>query len=152
MKASDALTQTRRSFGILEAKWVTSQKAETQGRQRAHPFPFGNRRPQSDLNHSLSQKGKCVCVCVTTGKGWVTGNSVSVDTEGQSCSQVFGPAVSQPGVTVHPTPRDIWQCLETFQFSSVAQLCPTLCDPMDCSRPALPVHHQLPEFTQTHVH
>ena len=38
------------------------------------------------------------------------------------------------------------------QFSSVAQSCPTLCDPMDCSTPGLPVHHQLPEFTQTHVH
>ena len=37
-------------------------------------------------------------------------------------------------------------------FSSVAQLCPTLCDPMNCSTPSLPVHHQLPEFTQTHVH
>ena len=37
-------------------------------------------------------------------------------------------------------------------FSSVAQLCPTLCDPMDCSMPGLPVHHQLPEFTQTHIH
>ena len=36
------------------------------------------------------------------------------------------------------------------QFSSVAQ-CPTLCNPMDCSRPGLPAHHQLPEFTQTHV-
>ena len=38
------------------------------------------------------------------------------------------------------------------QFSSVAQSCPTLCDSMDCSTPGLPVHHQLPEFTQTHVH
>ena len=38
------------------------------------------------------------------------------------------------------------------QFSSVTQLCPTLCDPMGCSTPSLPVHHQLPEFTQTHVH
>ena len=38
------------------------------------------------------------------------------------------------------------------QFSSVAQLCLTLCDPMNCSTPGLPVHHQLPEFTQTHVH
>ena len=37
-------------------------------------------------------------------------------------------------------------------FSSVAQSCLTLCDPMDCSRPGLPVHHQLPEFTQIHVH
>ena len=39
-----------------------------------------------------------------------------------------------------------------IQFSSVAQSCLTLCDPMDCSMPGLPVHHQLPEFTQTHVH
>ena len=38
------------------------------------------------------------------------------------------------------------------QFSSVAQSCPTLCDPMNRSTPGLSVHHQLPEFTQTHVH
>ena len=37
-------------------------------------------------------------------------------------------------------------------ISSVAQSCPTLCDPMNRSTPGLPVHHQLPEFTQTHVH
>ena len=40
----------------------------------------------------------------------------------------------------------------SVQFSSVAQSCPTLCDPMDCNTPGLPVHHQLPEPTQTHVH
>ena len=39
-----------------------------------------------------------------------------------------------------------------IQFSSVAQSCSTLCDPMDCSTPGLLVHHQLLEFTQTHVH
>ena len=38
------------------------------------------------------------------------------------------------------------------QIRSVAQLCPTLCDTMNRSTPGLPVHHQLPEFTQTHVH
>ena len=38
------------------------------------------------------------------------------------------------------------------QFSSVAQLCPTLCSPMDHSTPGFPVHHQLPELAQTHVH
>ena len=38
------------------------------------------------------------------------------------------------------------------QFSSVTQLCPTLCDPIDCSMPGLPVYYQLPEFTQTHIH
>ena len=40
----------------------------------------------------------------------------------------------------------------SVQFSSVTQSCPTLCDHMDCSTPGLPVHHQLPELTQTHVH
>ena len=39
-----------------------------------------------------------------------------------------------------------------IQFSSVAQSCPAVCDPMNHSTPGLPVHHQLPEFTQTHVH
>ena len=38
------------------------------------------------------------------------------------------------------------------QFSSVAQSCPTVCNPVNHSMPGLPVHHQLPEFTQTHVH
>ena len=38
------------------------------------------------------------------------------------------------------------------QFSSVAHLYPTVCDPKNCSTPGLPVHHQLPELTQTHVH
>ena len=39
-----------------------------------------------------------------------------------------------------------------FQFSSVTQSCPTLCDPMDCSMPGFPVHHQLPELALMHVH
>ena len=42
--------------------------------------------------------------------------------------------------------------ISSIQFSSVAQSCPTLCNPMDCSTPGFPVHHQLPEFSQTHVH
>ena len=42
--------------------------------------------------------------------------------------------------------------VHSVQFSSTDQLCPTLCDPMDCNTPSLPDHHQLPEFTQTHVH
>ena len=44
-------------------------------------------------------------------------------------------------------------CVEySVQFSSVAQSCPALCDPMNHSTPGLPVHHHLPEFIQTHVH
>ena len=40
----------------------------------------------------------------------------------------------------------------SVQFSSVAQSHPTLCDPMNCSTPGFPVHHQLPDLAQTHVH
>ena len=50
------------------------------------------------------------------------------------------------------SPQNWWLQFSSVQFSSVAQLCPTLCDPMDCSTPGLPVPHQLPEFTQAHVH
>ena len=53
----------------------------------------------------------------------------------------------------HPFPAfSSVQFSHSVQFSSVAQSCPTLCDPVNCSMPALPVHHQLPEFTQTHIH
>ena len=45
-----------------------------------------------------------------------------------------------------------WPKSHILQFSSVSQSCPTLCDPMNRSTPGLPVHHHLPEFTQTHVH
>ena len=44
----------------------------------------------------------------------------------------------------------IWKC--SIKFSSVAQSCLTLCDPMNCSTPGFPVHHQLPEVAQTHIH
>ena len=57
---------------------------------------------------------------------------------------------------MHNTTENVIQyvliCYLFYQFSSVAQSCPTLCDPMTHSTPGLPVHHQLPEFTQTHVH
>ena len=46
----------------------------------------------------------------------------------------------------------LWISLNFSQFRSVAQSCLTLCNPMNRSTPGLPVHHQLPEFTQTHVH
>ena len=48
--------------------------------------------------------------------------------------------------------RQIFSVKGSVQFSSVAQLCPTLCHPIVCSTPGFPVHHQLPELTQTHVH
>ena len=72
---------------------------------------------------------------------------------GRQCDQEAETGVKQPQA------KECQQPLEARrknrfspQFSSIAQSCPTLCDPMNCSTPGLPVHHQLPEFTQTHVH
>ena len=59
-----------------------------------------------------------------------------------------------PSEKIHKKNKHI-KLFNNTQFSSVqsvAQSCPTLCDPMNRSMPGLPVHHQLPEFTQTHVH
>ena len=50
----------------------------------------------------------------------------------------------------YAAPNSVYNC--SVQFSSVAQLSPTLCNHVDCSTPGFPVHHQLPEPTQTHVH
>ena len=47
---------------------------------------------------------------------------------------------------------DAVQVLHSVQFSSVTQSCPILCNPMNSSTPGLPVHHQLPDFNQTHIH
>ena len=48
--------------------------------------------------------------------------------------------------------KDIYHMISLTSVSSVAQLCPTLCNPMDCSTPGFPVHHQLPELALTHIH
>ena len=56
--------------------------------------------------------------------------------------------ITLPGYMCSPT----WKLPSSVQFSSVAQSCLTLCDPMNHSTPGLPVHHQLLEFTQTHLH
>ena len=56
-----------------------------------------------------------------------------------------------PKLLIYPS-RHHFSPFSSLQFSSVAQSCPTLCNPMNRSTPGLPVHHQLPEFTQTHVH
>ena len=61
----------------------------------------------------------------------------------------FSPCLCLPS-SVHLS--HLLSCAKRNQFSSVAQSCPTLCDPMNCSMSGLPVHHQLSEFTQTHVH
>ena len=62
------------------------------------------------------------------------------------------PGLSASTLALLPTARKSLLNLQSVQFSSVAQSCPTLCDPMNCSMPGRPVHHQLPEFTQTQVH
>ena len=53
---------------------------------------------------------------------------------------------------LHTTSHSVYLCSRNSRIDSVAQLCPTLCDPMDCSTPGLCVPHHLPTFAQVHVH
>ena len=59
-----------------------------------------------------------------------------------------------PSIYIYTVTGNAYQLakIHSVQFSSVAQSCSTLCDPTNCSMPGLPVHHQLLEFTQAHVH
>ena len=69
-----------------------------------------------------------------------------------NCNRYSSPWIS--AWVSHPPPPLKWYLItfSSVQFSSVAQSCLTLCNPMNRSTPGLPVHHQLLEFTQTHVH
>ena len=76
----------------------------------------------------------------------------------QSCPTLHNPMeCSLPGSSAHGISQARvleWGAVtaSSVQLRSVTQSCPTLCDPMNRSTPGLPVHHKLPEFTQTHVH
>ena len=75
--------------------------------------------------------------------------------DSQECSstpQFKGISSSVLSLLYGPTLTSIHDYWKNHQFSSVTQSCLTLCGPMNCSTPGFPVHHQLPEFTQTHVH
>ena len=84
---------------------------------------------------------------------WLTSINYSVDNSSTmtQSSELWG-CDTTTIETQHQNPSKTATHRIVIQFSSVAQSCPTLCDPMNHSTPGLPVHHQLPEFTQTHVH
>ena len=86
-------------------------------------------------HNSPSSEGTNICLCVHPDlcrQGVIGGNAVT-----DPDPQVTGKMIRSQMIS---------------QFSSVPQSCPTLCNPMNRSTPGLPVHHQLLEFTQTHVH
>ena len=66
--------------------------------------------------------------------------------------KIDGIRLDCPGLLILQSPSGIVDHAEKDQFSSVSQSCPPLCNPMDCSVPGFPVHYQLPELAQTHVH
>ena len=99
--------------------------------------------------HCLYQK---VCPYFTDKKTEAWNDIVTCTNMGRSGIQFFllfnvAAQYKQPFSKANNTNRYV-----SVQFSSVAHSCLTLCDPMNRSMPGLPVHHQLPEFSQTHVH
>ena len=87
--------------------------------------------------------------------GWVAMPSSRESSQPKDWTRIRLPALESRFLIIGATweaPVTLALIHNSVQFTSVAQSCLTLCDPMNCSMPGLPVHHQLPEFTQTHVH
>ena len=108
-----------------------------------------------------------LCLCQKMYKGCLSREVYDISTNAEGVTQSLevgrGKRVTQPGYVSGQDKfrRHLfyyyfilfeWITLSSVQFISAAQSSPTLCDPMNRSTPGLPVHHQLPEFTQTHVH
>ena len=74
-----------------------------------------------------------------------------IDQEKRPKQSLFHPRRTVKLICTVPNQDKVTGTCFMVQFSSVTQLCPTLCEPMNRRMPGLPVHHQLPEFTQTHV-
>ena len=93
-------------------------------------------------------------VWANSGRWWRTEKSGVLQSMGSQ--RVRHDLVTEQQWWTFPVVMSIINCHGTceyvFQFSSVTQSCPTLCDSMDCSTLGLPIHHQLLEFTQAHVH
>ena len=85
---------------------------------------------------------------------WSLGQEDPLEKEMATHSSILGKSHDQRSLAGYSPwgKKSQIQLSDSVQFSSVAQSCPTLCDPMNHSTPGLPVHHQLLEFTQTHVH
>ena len=103
----------------------------------------------SAISDSLAPGLRCPWGYPATIEEWVTfsfsrASSQPRDQTHISCVSCIGRRILYHSAT--------WESASLIQFSPVAQSCPTLCHPMNRSTPGLPVHHQLPEFTQTHVH
>ena len=130
-----------RRWGKLKCKAMTTANWVDSTRSLALEWPFRDTASLSPSNGLVLLPRSCpleksVPLGVATPFGW--------GTAGQR------PAVAEVRTKITKAGILVAGC--SVQFSSVAQSCLTLCDPMDCSTPGLPVHHQLPQFIQTHLH
>ena len=104
----------------------------------------------TSLTDFISYKESCFLICISSLLYFLSCLPIQPSVHPSVCSCVHTSVHSsnhQMFIEHLPVTR---HC--SVQFNSVAQSCPTLCNPMDCSAPGLPVHHQLPESTQTYVH
>ena len=89
--------------------------------------------------YSIKKQKDCIHILLLFSKIWI-------------CLLVFYPRISLKKGSFKKMKTCKKKSIKSIQFSSATQSCPTLCNPMNRSTAGLPVHHQLPEFTQTHVH
>ena len=127
-----------RKYKLLKNMWQKVTFERKTFYWRISSVQFSHSVVSDSLWPHESQHARPPCLSATPG---VHPNSCAL-------SQWCHPAISSSVVPLSFCPHQF----SSVQFSSVAQSCPTLCNPMNCSMPGFPVHHELQEFTQTHVH
>ena len=164
MKLRHAREATQDGWVMVESSDKMWSAGEGNGKPlqyACHENPMTSMKRQNDriLKEELPRS---VGAQYTTGDQWRNNNRKN---EGMEPKQKQYPVVDVTGDGSKVRCYKEQYCIGTWnvrsmnqgkfssvQFSSVAKSCPTLCDPMNHSTPGLPVHHHLPEFTQTHVH
>ena len=126
--------------GALEPGWIVSSKKTSWGLC----YPQGTVRGLGKSWNESLREAEHICVCKGPQMTWDTwfllyALPLTEDSNGATHKDLCYNSI-------------LGFELYSVQFSSVAQWCPTLCDPMDCSTLGFPVHHQLLELAQTHVH
>ena len=130
----------------MQAKRLAGD-ARSRDDRHVHSLPAGTAVTLDTLHPLLSQLSQQTAAVRATQSE--CGDPSKVNTEGLSLHCTVD-ALDVPTVVLYP--HHLCSSCYSIRFSSVTQLPPTLCDPMDCSMPGFPVHHQLLELAQTHVH
>ena len=135
--------------GLLSTHSILCLTTMEHGRTRDPMWMWNSLPAVSGIIRSFASDTNS-CLSIASMKLWQTNSLILQVEQNLSCETLW--LFNFFRIPIFLNNKSSILLVQFSSVSSVAQSCPTLCDPMNCSTSGLPVHHQLPEFTQTHVH